>query len=269
MKLAEATVLVVDDEPDLREIFSAWLRRHGCRVLTAANGREALEVLLSDKVDVLISDVRMPVMGGVELVREIFQRQLKIPSIIFVSGYADVEPREMYGLGVEALMEKPLMRQDLLKALDRSLMRQEELWLTRSTAPMAQSLELEMPSLREAMETKAFLLGHGGCSVLSEQPLTAEKTIELSIHFEREDLELKAQGTVRWFAQEDKHAGISFDYLSVVSREWVFAAMNERDACRSFIPQCLPAGAAKPGSALEPTLVNDPPNYPFSTPNAA
>ena len=42
MRLEEATVMVVDDEPELREIFSAWLGRKGCRVLTASNGQEEI-----------------------------------------------------------------------------------------------------------------------------------------------------------------------------------------------------------------------------------
>jgi CheY-like chemotaxis protein len=131
---------IADDELELLEIFSAWLGRSGCRVRTAPNGAEALKILLSEKIDVLLSDIRMPVMDGVTLVRRIDELGLSIPSIMFVSGYGDVMPREMYALGVERLMEKPLSRKDLLRAMDESLMDREDLWLTPSDQPMDQSL---------------------------------------------------------------------------------------------------------------------------------
>jgi CheY-like chemotaxis protein len=236
MRLEDATVLVVDDEKELREIFSAWLGRKGCKVLTAANGVEALKVLETEKVDVLVSDIRMPIMGGVALVRAIYEKRLLIPSIIFVSGYGDVEPREMYGLGVEVLMEKPLSRKDLIRALDDSLMDRDQLWLTPSPMPMEQTLSLEIESFNDAMATCHFQLGRGGCCIYAGRPLE-EKSIDLCIRFAREGLCLKAQGTVRWYEKETAHAGVSFSYLAAECREWMLAAMQEA-AYRSFIPQC-------------------------------
>lgn len=55
-----ANILVADDEPDMREIFSAWLRNLGCTVTEVSDGKEALDALSGGKFDVLISDVRMP-----------------------------------------------------------------------------------------------------------------------------------------------------------------------------------------------------------------
>jgi CheY-like chemotaxis protein len=120
MRLKGATVLIVDDEPDLREIFSAWLQQAGCLVLTAANGVEALEVLAARKIDAMISDIRMPVMDGVALVRSIHESRLVIP-IILVSGYVNAGPPDTRDLGVSAVMEKPLTRKDLLGVLENSL----------------------------------------------------------------------------------------------------------------------------------------------------
>src|ERR1035438_4781454 len=77
MRLEEATILVVDDEPDLREVFSAWLQQAGCLVFTAANGAEALEVLDAQKIDALVSDIRMPVMDGIALVQAIYEKKTR------------------------------------------------------------------------------------------------------------------------------------------------------------------------------------------------
>jgi CheY-like chemotaxis protein len=237
MKLEEATVLVVDDEKDLREIFSAWLGRKGCRVLTAANGVEALAILDTEKVDVLVSDIRMPIMGGVALVRNIYERRLLIPSIIFVSGYGDVEPREMYGLGVEALMEKPLSRKDLIRTLEDSLREREQLWQTPAADPMAQNIVLEIESLESALRACEFQLGRGGCCFKAKTPLEEEKTIGLIAHFRKEGLDLKLQGRVRWTVADTLQAGVAFEYLDPSCRDWVIGAMH-RGLSRSFIPPC-------------------------------
>jgi YesN/AraC family two-component response regulator len=225
-------------------------------VLTAANGVEALAVLDTEKVDVLVSDIRMPIMGGVALVRAVYERKLVIPSIIFVSGFGDVEPREMYGLGVEMLMEKPLSRKDLMHALEESLLDREELWHTPSDQPMAQRLELRFDSLAAAMGDCEFQLGCGGCCISTrqllkeetpqKQILEEEKTIDLSIQFARDELFLKAHGRVRWLDKAEARAGVSFDYLHPDCREWTIAAMHTK-SCRSFIPQCRceSEGAAK------------------------
>jgi hypothetical protein len=183
-------------------------------------------------------------MDGVTLVRRIDELNLPIPSILFVSGYGDVMPREMYALGVERLMEKPLSRKELLRAMDQCLMERTELWLTPSTQPMDQSLALELGSLAGAMETCAFQLGRGGCCLSIDRPLE-EKTIELSIYFARDGLCLKAQGIVRWYDKETSHAGVSFIYLKPECRAWTIAAIQGKRS-RQFIPQCRLCVAFEP-----------------------
>ena len=121
MKTDGASILVVDDELELLEIFSAWLGRSGFRVFTAPNGAEALKALQARQVDVLLSDIRMPIMDGVALVRNLNRMETPPPRIIFVTGYGNFSRREIFGLGVEALLDKPLSRPILLDALARCL----------------------------------------------------------------------------------------------------------------------------------------------------
>jgi CheY-like chemotaxis protein len=254
MRLEDATILLVDDEAELREIFAAWLNRKGCTVLTASNGVEALSILRGTRVDVLLSDIRMPIMGGVPLVREIFARKLMIPSIIFVSSFGDVDPREMYGLGVEMLMEKPLSRNDLIRALEDSLRERAQLWLTPAAAPVGQVVDMVLESVEEAAATCQFQMGRGGCCFTSNLPLTEGMIIGLSIQFDADELSVMAQGVVRWFDSASSQAGVSFLYLNPSCRNWVIDAMHER-SCRSFVPQCRCGGSDAPdaidtGSAL-------------------
>ena len=238
MRLEEATVMVVDDEPELREIFSAWLGRKGCRVLTASNGQEALKTMQKEAVDVLVSDIRMPVMGGIELVRTICKMDLLIPSIIFVTGFGDVDPREMHALGVEALLEKPLERKNLLRVLDECLMAREDLWLTPLPEPADQSVTRQLESMHNAAGICTFQLGRGGCCFAIDRPLEEEQTIELDFCFAREGLRLKAQGTVRWVSIDASHAGVAFQYVDPGCRNWVIGTIH-KNTMRKFIPSCV------------------------------
>src|SRR5206468_1886725 len=95
-------ILIADDEPDMREIFSAWFRRLGCHVAEAADGREALDLLSREPFDVIVTDVRMPRVTGIELVQELHRTGRYTPVAIFVSGYMDLELPDAFDLGIEA-----------------------------------------------------------------------------------------------------------------------------------------------------------------------
>src|ERR1700738_4596063 len=62
-------ILVVDDERSMRELLAIVLRREGYEVLLAENGRTAIEMLESEPIDLLISDIKMPDLSGVEVLR--------------------------------------------------------------------------------------------------------------------------------------------------------------------------------------------------------
>jgi CheY-like chemotaxis protein len=116
MELKYATVLVVDDESMLLDIFREWLEEEHCGVLTARDGAAALQILRDQHVDVVVSDVRMPVMDGIVLLKNLttyvgMSQNIcppKMPKMIFISGFTDLEPREAYDLGVEVIMQKPI-----------------------------------------------------------------------------------------------------------------------------------------------------------------
>ena len=83
-------LLVVDDEAELREMLARHFRLMGYSVEQAGNGCEALEVLGRCRIDVVISDIRMPKMDGVELLREV-RRQYPMIRVIMITGYVTLE----------------------------------------------------------------------------------------------------------------------------------------------------------------------------------
>lgn len=80
-------ILVVDDEKDIREITQAFLMLNGYEVTTAANGKEAFDELSTNHYDVVITDLQMPKMGGMELLEKISQTKQNTVTIV-LTGHA-------------------------------------------------------------------------------------------------------------------------------------------------------------------------------------
>ena len=98
---SQLTVLVVDDEPIICKVLVRKFEGAGYNVLTAQNGREALEKLHDDRVHLVIADVDMPVMNGYNLAEQIPD----IP-VIFISGHHN--PEEEFGLADKLHLDSPL-----------------------------------------------------------------------------------------------------------------------------------------------------------------
>jgi DNA-binding NtrC family response regulator len=158
MQLKDATVLLVDDEPDLRSIIAQWFRREGCNLLVAEDGAQALGIISANKIDVVVSDVRMPVMDGITLLKKVKTSGYK-SSVMFVSGFTDViKPRESYDLGVEAVMSKPVERRHLLAAVTRILAERDDLWRFPPSEKTEAILDATFDSLAGALSQGRRLL---------------------------------------------------------------------------------------------------------------
>src|SRR5437763_12152210 len=106
------TILLVEDEPAVRQLFSQALTRAGYSVHEARNGQEALKLFdqHGDTIDLLLTDVRMPYMGGAELAHHLRGRRRTL-KLLCISGYpGTLDP----DLSVDFLA-KPFSRDDLLK----------------------------------------------------------------------------------------------------------------------------------------------------------
>jgi len=82
-------ILLADDDSKIHVIVHLWLRRNGHDVTAARDGREALAKLDEQPFDVLISDVNMPLMNGVELVKTVLERENGPPLIIMMTSRCD------------------------------------------------------------------------------------------------------------------------------------------------------------------------------------
>lgn len=110
-------ILIVDDDPGQRSLLESFLRGQGYETVTAASGEEALRVLSERPVDLLISDVRMPGISGLETLRRARQRNTLLP-VLLVTAYADI--REAVGAmrdGALNYLPKPIDLEELLQCV--------------------------------------------------------------------------------------------------------------------------------------------------------
>jgi DNA-binding response OmpR family regulator len=113
------TILVADDEPDLRDTIAAILADAGYAVLTASDGYDAVGVLADNSVNLLITDIRMPGMNGFERARQ--AKVMRPPMhVIYLTGFAADSARNagpIYG----PVLQKPMRMDELLDEVSRQL----------------------------------------------------------------------------------------------------------------------------------------------------
>src|SRR5438445_5603883 len=148
-KSTPTTVLVVDDEDGIRQALDRFLTRLGYRVVQAASGAEALERQSADSPDVMLSDIRMPNMSGVELVPKALAQDADLAVIMLT---AIDEPRtaiECLKLGAYDYLIKPVDLDELEMSLQGALRQRQleidrrelEQWLAREVAVRTRDLE--------------------------------------------------------------------------------------------------------------------------------
>jgi CheY-like chemotaxis protein len=227
---------VVDDEPHYREIMTGWFEREGSRVLAADNGVRALELLQKHEVNVIVTDIRMPVMDGTELVKRVKAMGKYTPAAVSITGFSDLAPRDAYDLGIEAQLSKPVERKVLVSTLRRTLTDREELWAVPFRTTTLPGITIELESLTAALRQKRIAFGRGGFCMTSKVPFPEESSIGFELNFVGDGQTVSGQGIVRWSAAREQLAGIEITRVSDPARAWV-AGLARSNQTVSFIPR--------------------------------
>jgi len=121
-----ATVLVVDDEFGIAELFEAILTDEGHRVLTAINGRHALELLVQEPADLVFLDYMMPVMNGAAMLNEMAgcPALCRIP-VVLMSSMTEAAVAQRCS-GYASFMRKPFKIAEVIAVTERLLGRQQD-----------------------------------------------------------------------------------------------------------------------------------------------
>jgi DNA-binding response OmpR family regulator len=116
MSAGSRVVLVVEDEKDLRDFADFVLRRAGYQVLLAGDGKSALDVLAQASPDVILFDLKMPVMSGCEFAAE-YRRRFGSRTRMIVMTAADDARQRADEIGVQELLVKPFGMRELVSAV--------------------------------------------------------------------------------------------------------------------------------------------------------
>lgn len=140
-------VLVVEDEPRLRELLDRTLKGWGFEAALARSGEEALRLTQSDPADIVLLDLNLPAMNGLELLRQLRQRAPGVQAIV-LTGFASLEAaREAVHLDVVEFLTKPCRLGELEQAIDRAVRRLPPAYPAAAgasrAAPGAQGVTLE------------------------------------------------------------------------------------------------------------------------------
>ncbi|WP_238654815.1 response regulator transcription factor [Paenibacillus piscarius] len=102
------TILVVEDDAKLRQLFCTVLTRHGYRAVPAGNGEEALEMLDKEYIDLLICDIMMPRMDGFELTRTLRDHNQQLPILMVTAREQFADKQQGFLVGIDDYMVKPV-----------------------------------------------------------------------------------------------------------------------------------------------------------------
>lgn len=139
------SILIIDDDKQQRDMLSSFLANHGFKVFSAQNGQSGLAELDSRQIDLIVSDVRMPGMDGLEFLKTIRVQEKSLP-LLFITAFPDIRDAvSAMRDGAVNYLEKPIDLNEMLDSIHHSLKMQ-----------VAESeLELDMPALPEEVIIKS------------------------------------------------------------------------------------------------------------------
>lgn len=116
-----AKILLIEDDSDLREVTSDILKEKGYEVIEAVDGRQGVDILVKDKFDVIVSDLRTPTMTALSLINKIGVLS-KGARVIIITGHgSEITEQLSKEIKVSAYIEKPFSPEQLLSEVDKAL----------------------------------------------------------------------------------------------------------------------------------------------------
>lgn len=140
--MAEVTILMVDDEEEILKLMEIYVRNEGYMLLTASNGLEALEILKTQKVDLIILDVMMPQMDGIQACMKI-REENNTPIIMLSAKSQDIDKISGLSIGADDYVTKPFSPLELIARIKSQLRRYNQF----NTPPVQNRNEIQIGDL--------------------------------------------------------------------------------------------------------------------------
>ena len=179
-------ILVVDDEPDIRELIKEILMDEGYEVESAADAAQARHALRTRRPDLVLLDVWLPDTDGISLLKEWSQEEGLLSPVIMISGHGTVETAvEATRLGAYDFVEKPLSLSKLLLVVQRALeaerLRRENIGLRRFVQPLVEPVGSSrlMQDLKEQVQRIAQ---HNAWVLISGEPGSGKELFARYLH---------------------------------------------------------------------------------------
>lgn len=223
-------VLVVDDEELIREMIKDEIRFREGEVFEAENGKLGLEIVKNNPIDIVISDIRMPNGDGIQLLKAVKGLDIKMPIVLLVTGYADINTEDAHELGAQALLQKPIDFDQLERELASAILNQAQKWARKSDRIKVDlSIDLKLPDLASSISSHLFNIGQGGFFLKIDKGIPKPgQTIEFKIQFNSDTcLEFAGRGYVRWARTQSQPnlpsgCGVEIEFLNDAQIEtWI------------------------------------------------
>lgn len=199
------TLLVVDDETDLRDIVASELEFMGGTVFQAENISVARDILSQNKIDLIVSDIRMPGGTGIDLLDSVKANDVNNPPVILITGFADITAQEAFDRGAEALMNKPFKLDDLIQVASRYISPENQRF-SDSSQVSTKKLNVEFP--HAFVEDSNLALGRGGLALtVDTHGVKYDLNDVITFDFKFSDLALSGTGVLRWIKLNDSQPG--------------------------------------------------------------
>jgi two-component system, response regulator YesN len=116
-------ILIVDDDPIITHLLPAFCTIYSkeCMPLTARNGEEALRIVASERIDLILTDVEMPVMDGCELVARVKEQYPTMRIVVMTGLRCDEVDRRLRAAGISQYIEKPFTVRDFAMCIESAL----------------------------------------------------------------------------------------------------------------------------------------------------
>jgi len=179
-------ILAVDDEPNMRRLLEISLRQAGYQPLSAANGRDALDILKAEQVDLVVSDLHMPGMSGLELLKQIRSDNEAIP-FIMVTAQGEIKTAiEAMKLGAADYILRPfdleVLEVAIAKALDVQRMQVENTYLKSSAQPKVAGLIGESVAMQALKKMIAQVGPEKATVLITGETGTGKELVAKAIH---------------------------------------------------------------------------------------
>ncbi|MHC4983211.1 MAG: sigma-54-dependent transcriptional regulator [Planctomycetota bacterium] len=183
----KASILVVDDIPNTVEVLHRNLAAEGYTVFTAPGVPEAVKITENTKIDIIITDLKMPKVSGIDLVRHV-RENLRDTEVIMITGYPSIEGAvEAVKMGAEEYLPKPFTDEELLAAVRRALGKLRMRRIGRAAAfgnlPRPYGLIGESAPMRDVLKAISKAASVSATVLITGESGTGKELVARAIHY--------------------------------------------------------------------------------------